>query len=104
VFLRLNQINKLSIHGGGTVNKDRVKGTIDEVAGSAKRKAGAFTGNTKLEVEGMVQQAKGNVENAWGKTKDAVRDAVEGSEVHLDTRVTLKTKNSTVDAECKKCK
>jgi uncharacterized protein YjbJ (UPF0337 family) len=86
------------------VNKDRVKGTIDEVAGSAKRKAGALTGNTNLEVGGMVQQAKGKVENAWGKTKDAVCDAVEGSEVHLNTRVTLKTKNSTMDAECKKCK
>ena len=86
------------------MNKDRVKGTIDEVAGSAKRTAGALTGNTKLEVEGMVQQAKGKVENAWGKTKDAVRDAVESSEVRLDTRVTLKMKNSAADAECKKCK
>jgi len=86
------------------VNRDQVKGTIDEVAGSAKRKAGALTGNTKLEVEGMVQQAKGKVENAWGKTKDAVRDAVEGSEVHLDTHVTLKMKNSAADAECNKCK
>jgi len=86
------------------VNKDQVKGTIDEVTGSAKRKAGALTGNTKLEVEGMVQQAKGKVENAWGKTKNAVRDAVEGSEVHLDARVTLKTKNSAADAECNKCK
>jgi uncharacterized protein YjbJ (UPF0337 family) len=81
-----------------------VKGTIDEVAGSTKRKAGELTGNTKLQVEGMVQQAKGKIENAWGKTKDAARDAVEGSEVHLDTRVTLKMKNSTVDAERKKCK
>ena len=86
------------------MNRDRVKGNIDEVAGSAKRKAGALTGNTKLEIEGMVQQAKGKVKNAWGKAKDTVRDAVEGSEVHLDTRVTLKMKNSTVDAECKKCK
>jgi uncharacterized protein YjbJ (UPF0337 family) len=86
------------------MNRDRVKGTIDEVAGSAKRKAGALIGNTKLEVEGSVQQAKGKVENAWGKTKDAACDAVEGSEVRLDTRLTLKTKNSAADAECKKCK
>jgi len=86
------------------VNRDRVKGTIDEVAGSAKRKAGELTGNTKLQVEGVVQQAKGKVENAWGKTKDAVRDAAEGSEVHLDTRVTLKINNSAADAECKRCK
>ena len=86
------------------MNKDRVKGTIDEVAGSARRKAGALTGNTNLEVGGIVQQAKGKVENAWGKTKDAVSDVIEGSEVHLNTRVTLKTKNSTMDAQCKKCK
>ena len=86
------------------MNRDRVKGTIDEVAGSAKRKAGELTGNTKLQVEGVVQQAKGKVENAWGKTKDAVRDAAEGSEVHLDTRVTLKINNSAADAECKRCK
>ena len=86
------------------MNRDQVKGTIDEVAGGAKRKAGALTGNTKLEVEGMVQHAMGKVENAWGKTKNAVRDAVEDSEVHLDTRVTLKTKNSAADAEYRKCK
>jgi uncharacterized protein YjbJ (UPF0337 family) len=81
-----------------------VRGTIDEVEGGAKRKAGKLTGNTKLQVKSVVQQAKGKVENAWGKAKDAVRDAVEGSEVHLDARVTLKTKNSAADAECNKCK
>jgi uncharacterized protein YjbJ (UPF0337 family) len=85
------------------MNRDRVKGTINEVAGSAKRKAGELTGNTKLQVEGMVQQAKGKVENTWGKAKDAVRDAVEGSEVHLDTHVTLKMKNSAAHTECNKC-
>jgi uncharacterized protein YjbJ (UPF0337 family) len=86
------------------MNRDRVKGTIDEVAGSVKRKTGALTGNIKLEVEGMVQQATGKVVNAWGKTKDAVRDAAKGSKVQLDTRLTLKTKNSAADDECKKCK
>ena len=51
------------------MNKDRVNGMIDEVAGSAKRKAGELTDNPKLQVEGMVQQAKGKVEGAWGKAK-----------------------------------
>ena len=86
------------------MNRDRVMGTIDEVAGSAKRKAGELTGNTKLQVKGVVQQAKGKVENAWGKTKDAVRDAVKGTEVHVDAHVKVGKKNSTADAECKKCK
>ena len=86
------------------MNKDRVKGMIDEVAGSAKRKAGELTDNTRLQVEGMAQQVKGKVEGAWGKAKEAVHDAIDDTEVHLDARVTLKSKSATADAECKKCK
>lgn len=69
------------------MNKDRVKGTIDEAAGLAKRKAGEVLGNTQLEVEGMVQQVKGKVENAWGKTKDAVHDANQEAAIQHETRV-----------------
>jgi uncharacterized protein YjbJ (UPF0337 family) len=81
------------------VNKHQVKGTIDEVMGSAKRKAGELTDNTRLQVEGMAQQAKGKLENAWGNTKDAVRNAGAGSEVHLDAHVKLGSTHSTADAE-----
>ena len=56
------------------MDKDRVKGTVDEVVGSTKRHIGNLTGNTGAQVEGAVQQIKGKAENAWGKTKDAVRD------------------------------
>jgi uncharacterized protein YjbJ (UPF0337 family) len=56
------------------MDKDRVKGTINEVVGSAKRHIGNLTGDTSTQVEGAVQQVKGKVQNAWGKTKDAVRD------------------------------
>ena len=55
------------------MNKDRVKGTIDEMVGSAKRGAGKLTGNTPLQVKGMAQQVKGKLENTLGKAKDAVR-------------------------------
>jgi uncharacterized protein YjbJ (UPF0337 family) len=57
------------------VNKDHVKGTIDEVVGSAKQKAGKLTDNTPLQVKGMAQQVKGKLENALGNAKDAVRGA-----------------------------
>jgi uncharacterized protein YjbJ (UPF0337 family) len=57
------------------MNKDRVKGVIDEVVGGIKRKAGELTGDTQLQVQGVAQQAKGKIENAWSKTKDAVHDA-----------------------------
>jgi uncharacterized protein YjbJ (UPF0337 family) len=71
------------------LNKDRVKGTIDEVVGSAKRKAGEMTGSTKLQVEGMAQQVKGKLENTLGKTKDVVRDAIDNTEVRVDAHVKL---------------
>jgi uncharacterized protein YjbJ (UPF0337 family) len=86
------------------MNKDRMKGTIDEVVGSAKRKAGELTGDTKLQVEGMAQQMKGKVESAWGKTKDGVRDALENSELHVDAHVKLGVKNSTPDSDSSKSK
>jgi len=59
------------------MNKDRVKGAIDEAVGSAKRKAGELTDDIPLQIEGMAQQAKGKVENAWGKAQDAIREANE---------------------------
>lgn len=54
---------------------NRIKGTIDEVAGIAKQKTGKLTGNKKLQVEGIAQNLKGKVETAWDKAKDAVKDA-----------------------------
>ena len=57
------------------MDKDRVKGTVDEVVGSAKRKVGNLTGDKRTEIKGAAQQIKGKVENAVGKLKDAGRDA-----------------------------
>ena len=81
------------------MNKDNIKGTFDEVVGSAKRKAGELTGNTRLEVEGMTQQLKGKVENAWGKTKEAVRETIDSIEVHIDTHIELTSHDPTAGAE-----
>ena len=57
------------------MDKDRVKGKMDDAAGRAKRQVGEWTGDTKTQGEGAAQQVKGKVENAWGKMKDAARDA-----------------------------
>jgi uncharacterized protein YjbJ (UPF0337 family) len=57
------------------MDKDRVKGAIDQTVGSTKRHVGGALGDTKTEVEGAVQQIKGKVETGVGKLKDAVRDA-----------------------------
>ena len=57
------------------MNKDMVKGTVDDAAGRAKRQVGEWTGNTDTQVEGAWQQIKGKVEKAWGNVKDAAHDA-----------------------------
>lgn len=69
------------------MNKDRVNGTIDDVVGSAKRKAGQLTDNANLQVEGIAQQLKGKVENAVGKVKDSVQEANQETAVRHDPRV-----------------
>jgi uncharacterized protein YjbJ (UPF0337 family) len=56
------------------MDKDRVKGTIDDAAGRAKRQVGEWTGDTKTQAEGAAQQLKGKAEKAWGNVKDAARD------------------------------
>jgi uncharacterized protein YjbJ (UPF0337 family) len=80
------------------MDKDQVKGMIDEVAGSAKRKSGELTGNTRLQVEGMVQQVKGKVENAWGKAKGAVREANEEAAIEHETRIEVEVECAATEA------
>lgn len=57
------------------MNKDQVKGTMDDAAGRIKRQAGEWTGDTKTQVDGAAQQVKGKAEKAWGNAKEAVNDA-----------------------------
>jgi len=40
------------------MDKDQVKGTVDDVAGRAKRQVGEWTGDTHAQVEGAAQQLK----------------------------------------------
>ncbi len=56
------------------MNKDEIKGKLDDVKGRAKRQAGEWTGDEKLQGEGLADQAKGKVQNAWGKVKDGAHD------------------------------
>jgi uncharacterized protein YjbJ (UPF0337 family) len=56
------------------MNKDQVKGTIDDVAGRAKRQVGEWTGDTNAQVEGLGQQVKGKAEKAWGTAKEAAQE------------------------------
>jgi len=56
------------------MDKDRVKGTMDDAAGRVKRQVGEWTRDTKAQVDGTAQQIKGKTEKAVGQMKDAARD------------------------------
>jgi uncharacterized protein YjbJ (UPF0337 family) len=66
------------------MDKDRVKGTIDDAAGRAKRQVGEWTGDIGAQVDGTAQQVKGKAEKAWGNVKDAARDVKKETERHDD--------------------
>lgn len=69
------------------MDKDRVKGTVDDAAGRIKRQVGEWTGDTGAQVEGATQQVKGKVEKAWGNAKDAARKAGDKSDRDRDVVV-----------------
>jgi uncharacterized protein YjbJ (UPF0337 family) len=53
------------------MNKDNVKGAMDDVAGRVKRQSGEWTGDVDKQMEGVGQQVKGKAEKVWGNVKDA---------------------------------
>lgn len=59
------------------MDKDRIKGKIEDAAGRAKRQVGEWTGDEKTQAEGLAEQAKGKIHNAVGKIKDSARDATD---------------------------
>jgi uncharacterized protein YjbJ (UPF0337 family) len=61
------------------MDKDKVKGTIDDAVGRAKRQIGEWTDDPNKQAEGTAQQIKGKVEKISGNVKDAVRDATDSS-------------------------
>jgi uncharacterized protein YjbJ (UPF0337 family) len=62
------------------MDKERIKGKAEDVAGRVQRQVGEWTGDGKAQAEGLAKQAEGKVRNAVGKVKDAVRDAADESE------------------------
>jgi len=55
------------------MDKDRVKGSATNVGGKVKEGAGKVTGDEKLKSEGVLDQAKGKVQNVVGGIKDAIK-------------------------------
>lgn len=56
------------------MDKDRVKGAAQKIKGSIERAVGKLVGNKKLETDGKIDEAAGNVRKAVAEAKDVVRD------------------------------
>ena len=55
------------------MDKDRAKGAATRTGGKMKQAAGDLTGDTKMQTEGKIDQAKGKAQNAMGSAKDALK-------------------------------
>jgi len=55
------------------MDKDRINGAANQAKGAIKESAGKLTGDTKLQTEGVLDKAKGQVESAVGGAKDTLR-------------------------------
>lgn len=57
------------------MNSDQIKGKAGQVAGKVKQNVGEMAGNDRLANQGVVDQAKGAVQETWGNVKDAAHEA-----------------------------
>ena len=58
------------------MNKDQVKGRIEQVKGNVKEATGKVVGNKKLETEGQLDKIAGKTQAGYGDLKEDVKDAV----------------------------
>ena len=59
------------------MNEDRVIGTARNLGGKVQEGVGRVTGDTKSQVEGLVNQAAGAAQDLYGQVKDGASDAAQ---------------------------
>jgi uncharacterized protein YjbJ (UPF0337 family) len=63
------------------MNKDQVKGKLQNLKGRAKEAAGALTGRKRTQAEGLAERTGGAVRHKVGQIKrDTARDIDKGSD------------------------
>jgi uncharacterized protein YjbJ (UPF0337 family) len=62
---------------GEGMNKDQVKGRMEEAKGSVKEKTGKVIGNPNMRDEGTVDKVAGKAQAKVGDAKEKVKDAVD---------------------------
>ena len=59
------------------MNRDELKGKTTDLKGKLKEGVGKATGDEELREEGQMDQAEGKVQDAWGRGKRRVGEAIE---------------------------
>ena len=57
------------------MNKDQVKGRVEQAKGKVKEVTGNIIGNKKLETEGAVEKNLGKGQAGYGDAKEDVKDS-----------------------------
>jgi uncharacterized protein YjbJ (UPF0337 family) len=55
------------------MDREHVKGAAEKVKGSVKDAVGKITGDERLQTEGKIDKAKGEIHNGLGNVKDAFK-------------------------------
>lgn len=58
------------------MNKDQVKGRIDEATGKVKEVAGRIVGNKELERKGKLKNAAGKVQAGSGDLREDIKKSI----------------------------
>ncbi len=59
------------------MNKDQVKGRVEQVKGAVKEVAGKATGNKTLEVKGKLDKLSGKIQSGHGDAKQKLADSID---------------------------
>ncbi len=59
------------------MNRDEMEGKGDQVKGRAKQAWGDITNDERLHDEGVADEASGNVQEGFGKTRRKVGEAID---------------------------
>lgn len=59
------------------MNRDELEGKAEQVKGKVKQGVGDLTDNERLHDEGLADEAAGDVQEGYGKTKRKIGEAIE---------------------------
>jgi uncharacterized protein YjbJ (UPF0337 family) len=55
------------------MDKDRIKGKVEQIKGDVKQRIGGATKDRSTQGEGWLEEKKGEVREGWGEMKDDAR-------------------------------